>query len=55
MIWRNANGKLSIEAYIVVAFACLCGGVAGIYWTRQIDAPQPVSIIFTTEVQHASQ
>lgn len=56
MIWRNGNGKLSIEAYIVVGLACLFGGVSGIYWARQIDArPEPIAIIFTTEIQHETR
>lgn len=51
MIWRNANGRLSLEAYIVVAVSCLIGGIVGIYYTRVIDA-RPVVYVFDQDAEY---
>lgn len=32
MIWRNANGQLSIESLITIAFATFVGSIAGALW-----------------------
>lgn len=46
MIWRNANGRLSIEAYIVIAVATFIGSVAGANWIRYYDGPPTRAIVF---------
>lgn len=46
MIWRNANGRLSIEAYVVIAIATFAGTVAGANWMHYYDGGATRTIVF---------
>lgn len=50
MIWRNANGRISLEAYVMIGFACLAGNILGAFMLSVIqDRQDPEPYVYIVE------